>query len=1351
VDVTSFVVNNTDSPYNGLTSEGGSGFVSAPQIRFYGIGYNNRNFNDSRFWNKTPAATPVMVDDGTGNGTYKLSGITVTDGGDGMYPGRVPYIEVYGGKGTTARARPVIADGQVVAILIPEGQGGSGYSDIANLEVVISGGQGSGATAQIDPENGLSPLVEVPNSGNPPRLSGGAIQQINVINGGTGYSASRPPIVTFVGGKGMGAQGSANMVSDGKITSVSVPTNGGSGYEVETFTYEQWLDDKDLAHVIIPPPWSATPGGNLQGYTDGTDPQAVARISSVDPNGVITGIEILHAGSGYIGQPSVSFNDPPNAGTTASGSSATFEVDGRVINVDLTNMGTKYTEEKPVSFNARAPTEAASPGPAAVARFYLEGNSDGTEYPYRYNPRQSTGAGKFQGAYVSNTGIIYSIPWNSHRILQIQTSGGNAGVVSDIEITGLGDVAIQRSKWKHAVPNPSNATLYLIPYNVKRVAKLDLNNANAELLSRTAGGSPIIFQGQWNSGVLSTATGVIYCFPASSDNLLVIDTKGDNDRLTETVQFDNVKGTGDKWSWSIRSDSGLLYGIPRDIRSVIEINPGVALRAVALPASGVVLSDKNTIVFPPKDGNIAMYDYGNAVVTTVSVPSANVSYADGVVLDNGNVAFTPTYVVTDPFDFDGKAALFDPSSNAFTYSPSIDITEAAPYPSRSTIAFGEKVCWVPRYTTSGVITWETSDAASNEPVVATSSGGAAAARDEESVPWATSIKVSGSKSLHMVQAPTSVREIAIPEMSNTGSGGNSIMEGVVAPDGTIVCIPGWNRDTIQIFWPEYPTTQFPNTTFPRTVIYPPSTMFEFTNGTKFGGGALGSDGRVYCVPRNHKSILAIDVRDDSLEEFGDFIQNYDDITLSTNNTIPELWQGLVVAPNGDMYGIPYNADYVVVIHPAQTNPALKFELIDQKLSDLGLGGTAKFWGGVAAGSKIYCVPYAASVVLIIDTTTNTLDIASITGISGQYRTGVAASNGQIYCAPYNTSNVLKIDPDTNTVSYIDVKNGGGYGGSAIGENGLVYFSPSTQTSVLELDPSTDQFRNLGDFFYSSPSLNIKWTGGLTAATNGRMYAFPAYINTFLEIFPDRKYIGSFDNTDNSWTPGAATQKEFRLRPYTLGEDNVILYHNDDQYALYESNGATQNTQLVLGPDLEDGISTVVDTGEFVSIRNSNVSVMTPFEGGITGVKSFSGNADLSMTVQDSDLLVAVGNGVGRPRFIFDTIYGDGAMGVFGGLAGGGTINTTIRDVELTADPYTWSGDVGANVGVGIVNGTRFDQINVPEYRAQFSGSLSEIVFFTSDQQPKGTTFGESQSFYYLDSRNVDLTSNNSTKTVDRLQ
>lgn len=1325
-------------PYSGLTFTGGSGYTSRPTISFAGIqGTGTAATGDNTYWTKKPAAIANMESDG--NGAYKVGSITVTDGGDGFFSSKTPPNVVFtGGKGTTATARVFVVSGKVVSIQVPKELSGSGYVDASQIQVVLEGGVGSGARAVVD---SISALTPVPNSGSPPALDGGSILTVRITAGGQGYLSTKLPTVRFLGGKGVDVQATAVMAADGKISGLTLPSgSNGTGYTKETsasFTYSAWLANKAAFAITIAPP-SATPGGNPKGYIDGADPQACAVIANVDTNGAITEIKMLSTGSGYIAAPTVTIK-PPISGTQAGTPTPTFELDGRLVGIAIDNPGAKYTTPGTVTV---PPRSTGSVGPEARVFMSLEGQVAGDTYRYMYTPFaagwSTRGASKFVGAYANNGGIVFGLPDNSHRVLRIDTTSFPP-TLSDVFLASNVDYGTVGNKFCVGVATADNKILYGVPRNINRVLRFDMETVQGQYLSKT-------FVGNWSHGVLSTWNGVIYCVPGTSNSLLLIDTKQDS--KSDLKYFNNVSGKGDKWAHAIRGNSGMIYGMPSDVNAVLEVNPGIPLREKSLPATGVVLADKERIVFTPTRTAVYWYDNSTKTMESIAIPgTGNVSYSDGTLLQNGNVVFAPVFNITDPFAFRGNVGIFNPNSvpPTFTYGAAItDVAYAAPYPSRSCVAFGNVAAWVPWQSTAGMVTFDSSTPGA-APVPNNLTGIPGTSRLDSSIGWASARSVK-SKAIVALDGQTSVATYSVPNRRGDTTCG------VVARNGTIFCIPNDASTTIQIIWPSNPSYTFPSESTPRTVMYLPSKLLTATN--LFGGALLASDDRIYCIPRNHPSVLAIDTGAFTVEEIGDFSEYALTSSKSDDPDQPLLWSGGVNGTNGKIYCVPDCADHILVIDPKDPNPLTRTRFMAGAISDVMPGLPMNKWqGGVLArNGKIYCVPHSATAVLIIDPETDTWTIPTIGPLSGlgdgpyKWYNGVLAPNGRIYCGPYSSSSILVIVPENDTAYTIDTKSGADYkwGTGALAANGLIYYSPFNISSVLELDPATDTLRPFGTFDrYSFLSF--------VAAPNGRLYGMPND-QKIIELVPNRNYIGIYDYQNaGKWTAGTTIGPEFRLRPHAMADNETVIFHGGGAYGLYNANAATQDTALVTGPALRDGISTVMTrpdgSSQLVSVESSNVSLVSPYYGGVAGVKSFSGNADLYAMANASNFDVAVGNAISTSRYVFKTIYIDGGMGVLGGLASNAQIVSSLRDVALSTTPYGWNGAVGGTVSIGMVKGTRYDTIGAPEFTSVLNGECSEVVFFSSDQTARLSSLGESQSFYFLDTKNLGLTPNTSTSVA----
>ena len=120
--------------------------------------------------------------------------------------------------------------------------------------------------------------------------------------------------------------------------------------------------------------------------------------------------------------------------------------------------------------------------------------------------------------------------------------------------------------------------------------------------------------------------------------------------------------------------------------------------------------------------------------------------------------------------------------------------------------------------------------------------------------------------------------------------------------------------------------------------------------------------------------------------------------------------------------MPGTSPSVAILNPI-TN------IVDQTtITGLGSGDLKWFGGVLAPNGNIYGIPDqpATNSVLIVDPKTDTADTQSITGISSLprgphgWKSSCLHPDGKIYCAPYTSQTVLIIDPITNTVNNTDI-------------------------------------------------------------------------------------------------------------------------------------------------------------------------------------------------------------------------------------------------------------------------------------------------------------------------------------------
>lgn len=194
---------------------------------------------------------------------------------------------------------------------------GTGYTTAPF--VMISGGGGSGATATA-------------------LVSGGQVTGVVITNVGSGYTSS--PSVAF-GGPGSGAVATANQIQQGGYGYTSVPsltigapdvggthatgslvmgvgavkvTAGGSGYTGPSVTFSA-------------PPSGTTATGTVQ-----------------MSGGIVTGVTITSAGSGYLVPPTALISD------SGSGTGATTTTTLKIVSVTVSNVGSEYSSPPSVVF-----------------------------------------------------------------------------------------------------------------------------------------------------------------------------------------------------------------------------------------------------------------------------------------------------------------------------------------------------------------------------------------------------------------------------------------------------------------------------------------------------------------------------------------------------------------------------------------------------------------------------------------------------------------------------------------------------------------------------------------------------------------------------------------------------------------------------------------------------------------------------------------------------------------------------------------------------------------------------------------------------------------------------------------
>jgi hypothetical protein len=236
-------------------------------------------------------------------------------------------------------------------------------------------------------------------------------------------------------------------------------------------------------------------------------------------------------------------------------------------------------------------------------------------------------------------------------------------------------------------------------------------------------------------------------------------------------------------------------------------------------------------------------------------------------------------------------------------------------------------------------------------------------------------------------------------------------DSVLARNGLIYLVPFLSTTVLRIDPVAATATAVPNS-------------ISLVGIAKWFGGVLARNGLIYCIPFDARWMLVIDPSTDRIMSQTGQIGSSP--RWNTQFMASGKWAGGVLAPNGKIYGMPSNAESVLILAPAEliagqplpeaTNfPALAALAAVDTSSIVGQVG--EYVGGrLAANGRIYAIPSTSQSGLVIDTALDAADNPALGALAGSERWARAAlaPNGHIYGMPSNADAVLHIIPAAGT-------------------------------------------------------------------------------------------------------------------------------------------------------------------------------------------------------------------------------------------------------------------------------------------------------------------------------------------------
>lgn len=175
----------------------------------------------------------------------------------------------------------------------------------------------------------------------------------------------------------------------------------------------------------------------------------------------------------------------------------------------------------------------------------------------------------------TSVAAIYCPPSNAEYVLKVSLDGSDR-----VEEIGP-PLSDGQNKWYGGIVGVDGC-VYAPPYTATGVLRINPKNDAVEVLGNFPAN-----EWKWHGGLLAKSTGVIYAFPAHSNEVLCIDTNvrdngeedGDETWRVSTIPIQRHENDTDspdlqyKWLGGSYGADGCIYGMPSDATTILRIDP----------------------------------------------------------------------------------------------------------------------------------------------------------------------------------------------------------------------------------------------------------------------------------------------------------------------------------------------------------------------------------------------------------------------------------------------------------------------------------------------------------------------------------------------------------------------------------------------------------------------------------------------------------------------------------------------------------------------------------------------------------------------------------------------------------